>query len=206
MRETAAHLPQTLSAQDIIFSTRRMVPEGVIENICYVLFVSPEGYFSLPTPAARSELSRAVSRLNAHLDEQTFICVGPGRWGTNNPDLGVNVGYSDVYHTRALVELSGSGISPELEPSFGTHFFQDLVEANIYPLAVDLDDTDAIFNRDFFYRTPSRLAEFSPEDAHLGDCLRLIHVSDFRPDNYIELVMDNDQGRAVAFLKADPES
>jgi hypothetical protein len=205
IREVAARLPQTLYAQDIIFSTRRLVPEGVIQGIQVVIFVSPEGYFSLSTPSARSGVGRAVSRLNARLDGQTFICVGPGRWGTNNPDLGVNVGYSDIYHTRALVELSGLGVCPELEPSFGTHFFQDLVEANIYPLAVDLDDSDAIFNRNFFYQTPNHLAEISPEDAGLAETVRLINVSDYRSGCHIDLVMDNEQGRAVAFLASDAE-
>ena len=55
----------------------------------------------------------------------------------------------------------GKGIGLAPEPSFGTHFFQDLVEANIYPLAVYLDDEDVVFNRDFFYKTPNQLAEFA---------------------------------------------
>ena len=74
-----------------------------------------------------------IGQLNAALKDEIFICVGPGRWGTSTPDLGVRVGYGDIYNTRALVELAGEGIGPAPEPSFGTHFFQDLVESNIYP-------------------------------------------------------------------------
>jgi len=141
--------------------------------------------------------------LNAALEGQTFICIGPGRWGTNNPDLGVHIGYADIYNTRALVEITGSGIGSAPEASFGTHFFQDLVESNIYPLAVYLDDEDVIFNKNFFYKTPNRLGDFLSDDGGLDKCLRLIEVSSFRPKHHMELVMDNDQGRASAFLEHD---
>lgn len=203
LKEIKARLPQTLYPEDIIFSTRRMVPQGTVVGISYVLFVPPENYFTLPTPTARAEVGRAVGRLNAALSGTTFICIGPGRWGTTNPDLGVKIGYADVYNTRALIEIAGQGIGTAPEPSFGTHFFQDLVEANIYPLAIYLDDEDAIFNRDFFYNTPNHLAQIAPQEASRAHTLRLIRVSDFRPGRLLDLVMDDDQGRAVAFLARD---
>jgi hypothetical protein len=203
LKDSDARLPQQLHDENIIFSTRRMVPQGRVDKIRKVIFVTPEGYLALPTQSARAEVGRAISRLNAELSGQTFICIGPGRWGTRNPDLGVYIGYSDIYNTRALVELAGQGIGLAPEPSFGTHFFQDLVEANIYALAVYLDDPDVVFNRDFFYNTPNRLAEVVPVDSFLEGCLRLIDVDEFRPGHHLNLVMDDDQGRAVAFLAPD---
>jgi hypothetical protein len=175
-----------------------------VQNIGWVLFVSPEGYFALPTPAARAELGHAISQLNNMLEEEVYICVGPGRWGTINPDLGVHIAYGDIYNTRALVELAGTGIGMAAsEPSFGTHFFQDLLEANIYPLAIPMDDVDVSFNRAFFYDTPNCLPDWAPEYAALADSLRLIEVASFRPDCHLDLVMDDEQNRAVAFLVPD---
>jgi hypothetical protein len=203
LKDDTVHLAEDIPVENIIFATGRMVPRGRIEGIRKVIFVSPEGYFNLPTQNARSKVGRAISRLNAALAGETFICVGPGRWGTRNPDLGVFIGYSDIYNTRALIEYAGPGIGLDPEPSFGTHFFQDLVEANIFPLALYLDDPQAHFNRDFFYHTPNQLAEYSPVDASLADCLRLIDVAAFRPGHHMELVMDDEQGRAVAFLAPD---
>lgn len=202
-KESDARLPDNLNEDKIIFSTRRMVPHGYVSNIRYILFVSPEGYYSLPTPAARSELGRAIGRLNEILAGEIFICIGPGRWGTSNPDLGVYIGYADIYNTRALIELSGSGIGPEPEPSFGTHFFQDLVEADIFPLAIFVDDKDVVFNRDFFYHTKNQLSDLSPQDAHMADSLRLIEVSSYHQGSHLELVMDSGKGQAVAFLQED---
>jgi hypothetical protein len=117
--------------------------------------------------------------------------------------MGIHINYGDIYNTRALIELTGQGIGPDLEPSFGTHFFQDLMEAHIYPLAVYLDDEDVTFNKDFFYKTPNHLTEWLPADETLTGCLRLIQVDDFRPGHHLSLVMKDDVGKAVAFLQPD---
>ena len=204
--EQEVSLPEKVGVdgiENVIFSTRRMVPHGHIRSIRYVLFVSPEGYYALPTPAARSELGRTIGRLNEILAKEVFICIGPGRWGTTNPDLGVHIGYADIYNTRALIELAGKEIGPEPEPSFGTHFFQDLVEAKIFPLAIFLDDDDVVFNHEFFYNTPNRLLELAPNEGGLENYLRLIQIADFKPNHHLELVMDSSQGQAVGYIQRD---
>ena len=99
-----------------------------------------------------------------------------------------------------MIEVTGQEIGLTPEPSFGTHFFQDLVEANIYPLAIDLDDEGVVFNRQFFYDTPNHLVDFIPVDEQLSSCLRLIKVSSFRAGHALRLVMDDEDGRAAAFL------
>lgn len=201
MRE--ARIPKDLQEDDIIFSTSRMAPEGRIEKIEYVVFVSPEGYFSLQTASERSQLSRAIGAINNLLKDKVFITIGPGRWGTASPDLGVWIGYGDIYHTRALVELTGKFIGPAPEPSFGTHFFQDLVESNIFPLAIDLEDADVIFDREFFYETPNLLETFLPAHKNLSDSLRIIGVNNFASNHHLEVVMDDQAGKTVAYLEPD---
>jgi len=205
LQDSDISMPGHIPTENIIFSTHRMIPEGRVDQIRYVVFVSPEGYFDLPSDAARAEVGHAISRLNAALAGETFICVGPGRWGTRNSDLGVFIGYSDIYNTRALVELAGQGIGALPEPSFGTHFFQDLVEANIYPLAVFLDDPGVVYNREFFHKTRNQISKFIKIDKTLKNCLRLIKVDHFRKGHHMELVMDDEHGRAVAFLTPEEE-
>ena len=117
----------------------------------------------------------------------------------------MHVAYGDIYNARALVELSGETVGTSPEPSFGTHFFQDLMEAQIFPLAVFLDDKEVLFNEDFFYHTPNRLLKFISVDKRLQKTLRLIDVRDFRPGHHIDLVMDGQKGRAVAYLVPDQE-
>jgi len=208
IKDRDVNLPSGLEPKEIVFSTRRMVPRGHVSNICYVVFVPAEGYYTLPTETDRLQVGRAIGRLNAALKEATFICIGPGRWGTSNPELGVKVGYSDIYNARALIELTGGGTGPAPEPSFGTHFFQDLMESNTYPLAIFLDDEDVIFNRTFFYDTPNAIDRFLPAELlethqFLPQSIRLIEVAGARPRHHLELIMDDDMGKAVCFFAQD---
>jgi hypothetical protein len=196
----SATLPVNLHPDDVIFSTRFVVPEGLLSKIDYVVYVPPVEYFALPTMEMRSELVRAISRLNAAMEGKRFICVGPGRWGSSNFDLGVPVTYGDIYHTKALVELAGQGVGAVPEPSLGTHFFQDLLEAQIYPLAIYLDDSASVFNRGFFERTPNHAGEFIQADPRVLDALRVIQVQDYRPGASLRIVMSDEKSQAVAYL------
>jgi hypothetical protein len=195
-----AQIPPHLTDKEIVFSTQFMVPQGYVPDLRYVIFVVPEAYYSLPTASLRSEVGRQVSLLNGKLPPKSFLCVGPGRWGTVNSDLGVFVSYSDINHSAALVELSGRGIGPAPEPSLGTHFFQDLMEAQIYPLALFLDRQEVAFNRDFFYNSPNSIQEWLSIGPPLEACIKLICVDSYAPGRHIELVMDDEANQAVAFL------
>ncbi|HNC07268.1 MAG TPA: PEP/pyruvate-binding domain-containing protein [Anaerolineales bacterium] len=198
-------IPNNLEKENIIFSSQTMVPQGAVKDIQYVLFVPSEGYFRLETQAERTQLERVIGQLNSLLKDNTYIAVGPGRWGTSTPDLGVHVAYGDIYNARALVELAGEEVGASPEPSFGTHFFQDLMEANIYPLGVFLDEEGTIFKKDFFYGTRNRLTEFiDVENPRVIAALKLIAVTDYRLNASISLIMDANKSRAVAFLTGEP--
>ena len=193
--EIPGHLPES----DVILQSRFMVPQGVIEDIDTVVFVPPNEYFNLQM-AERFELARAISKLNGALKGNRFIFVGPGRWGSTNADLGIPVGYSDIFNTRALVELSGKSIGPASEPSLGTHFFQDLLEAQIYPLAIMLDDPLSVLQPSFFYHAPNSLGDLIPANETAKERLRVIRISSFRKDHTLRLVMDEEHSMAVGYL------
>lgn len=196
-------LPKELPGERIAFQTRFMVPQGSVSGIRYVLFIPPEAYFTLPCTAKRKELAGVIGQLNAALPGQPFICVGPGRWGTLNTDLGVYVSYADICNAEALVELSGKGIGPAPEPSLGTHFFQDLMEAQIFPLAICIDHPETIFNRAFFYDSPNCLADWIDCEPEMETCVRLIKVDAFRPGEHLDLVMDDEKGLALAYFSSE---
>ena len=200
MPTARAAFPTDLTPEDIIFRTRFVVPEGCVDRVDWVVYVPPEGYFALPSMAARQELARVIGRLNAELKDENFICVGPGRWGSSNADLGVPIDYGDIYNSRALVEMAGVNIDLPPEPSLGTHFFQDLIEANIYPLAIYLDDPQNTFCGPFFNETPNRLDEWISMPPELAGSLRLVRVSDYRAERFLQLVMSDERSEAVAYL------
>jgi len=109
------------------------------------------------------------------------------------------VDYADIFNCKALLELSGENIGPAPEPSLGTHFFQDLLEGQIYPLSTHIGED--IFLAEFFESTTNHLPAWLPEYESVGSFLRLIRVDDYRPNHHLELIMEGDTGRALAFLK-----
>jgi hypothetical protein len=196
-------LPSSLPPEKTVFATTFMVPQGCIDSVEWVIYVPYETYFHLPDNASRIALARAVGKLNAALRGQNFICVGPGRWGSSNADLGVPVVYGDIYNARALVEITGQGVGSGLvpEPSLGTHFFQDLLEAQIFPLALYLEDPGTAFQRRFFYDMPNHLAQLVPDAAQMDPVLRLIRVRDFAPEGRMKIIMNEERSTALAFIE-----
>src|SRR5690606_10072745 len=92
-----------------------------------VVLVRPAEYLALPEQRKHA-VARAVGGLNRTLAaQQPTLLVGPGRWGTTTPSLGVPVRFSELSRMVGIVEVGApeAGIAPEL--SFGSHFFQDLV-------------------------------------------------------------------------------
>ena len=192
-------IPPALSEKDIIFSTHFMVPQGVIDNIEFLVFVPPEAYFSSPSQE-RVKVAHVVGQLNKKLEGKNFLLVGPGRWGSNNSDIGVPVEYSDIFNSRALVELAGKNIGSAPEPSLGTHFFQDLLEAQIFPLAIFLDDNQNVFQTTFFYHLPNHLNDFLKVPETMLEKVRVLNVADYRKDHHLKVIMNSEQGLAIGFI------
>jgi hypothetical protein len=198
-------IPKELPEEDILFSTDFMVPRGYLSDIRYILYIHPEAYFGLPSQVVRNQVSQTVAKLNSTLEEKSFICIGPGRWGSTNLDLGVYVSYTDIHNAAALIELSGREIGTGPEPSLGTHFFQDLMEAHIYPLAIPLDDDGSIFNHDFFEQAPNAIESYLELDQILVNCLQLVDISTYSPGCHLEVIMDDEASLATAFLVCEDE-
>lgn len=199
----AQALPVDLKESDKVFETHFVVPNGYIPRVDYVLYVPAAGYYQLKDLNARGDLARLIGHLNAAMENESYIAVGPGRWGSSNSDLGVPIDYGDIYHAKALVEMAGEHIGLPPEPSLGTHFFQDLMEAQIYPLAIQMDDPKNYFDQAFFNDTPNVLEKWVKVPEHLKDALKLIRVNDQRMGSHLEVVMSDEQGMAVAFLRAN---
>ena len=198
-QEERVTIPTDIPDTDILFQARRLIPDGKVEGIRYVVFVDPEKYRVAPLDVKHA-LGRCVSRLNRVLADKTFILMGPGRWGSVNIDLGVHITYADIHNTAVLIEIAVShgGSMPEL--SYGTHFFQDLVEAGIHSLPLHLGADSSRFNWAFFRESPNALAEILPEDAALGDYLRVIDVTAVAPNRRLNIYMDGSADEAIGFL------
>jgi hypothetical protein len=168
-----------------------------VEAIRYLVFVPLEGYRQLDGHK-RVELARLIGRINSALANETFILLGPGRWGSDNPELGIPVTYADIYHARALVEVVADENAPD--PSYGTHFFQDLVEAQIYTFALALEDSESTFHKKIFDSARNVLEVLLPKDAAWGTNVKLIDLLATSNGQTMDLVMDGDDGRVMGYL------
>ncbi len=194
-------LPQNVPASDILFQTSGMMPNGRVDDIRYIIFADPEQYGRIHDVSLKLELGREIGRLNELLANDTFIMMGPGRWGSSNIDLGISVSYADIYHTKALVEIAVTkdGYTPEM--SYGTHFFQDLVESGIHSLPLKVSEDEGFFDWSFFRNSPNMLARFSPQAEKLQDYLRIIDLDTLGGNKRLHIVMDNVEDEAIGFLK-----
>ena len=196
--EKVRPIPATVPDPDKVFIATRMVPQGIVSAVEYLIYVDESEYGKLASPLARHEVARYVGLLDKTLEGHHFIMLGPGRWGSANPDLGVPVTYADICNSCALVEIAVAqqGLVPE--PSYGTHFFQDLVEAEIFPLAIYPEEPGDYLNRAFLSGAQNHLEALLPEAARYGRCIKVIHVPSERKEHYLEIVMDGD--RALAYM------
>ena len=194
-------IPQNLPSDKVIFSAAHFVSNGKVPEITHVVYVDLEGYSQLPDAAAMRDVGRAVGRLNKLLPKRQFILVGPGRWGSRGDiKLGVPVTYSDINNTAMLIEVARQRGNYLPELSFGTHFFQDLVEASIRYLPLYPDDPTTVFNELFFRRSRNVLQELLPEFAHLAETLRVTDVPLETGGLILRVLMNADLDQAVGFL------
>jgi len=194
------HLPKNVPSKDILFTAQHDVPNALVKNIEYIVYVDPKLYDELESMDERLEIARVVGTVNDRLEGKKFVLIGPGRWGSNDLRLGVRVRYSDINHARVLVEVAyqKNGFTPEV--SFGTHFFQDLVEAGIVYLPVFPNEEGVIYHEEFFRQTENSLAEIAPEHARWQDIVRVIHVPSVTGGRKAVLASDGEDERALFYV------
>ncbi len=194
-------IPQDLPTERVLFTANRFVSNGRVPDLTHLVYVDAAAYTQVQDRADLLAIGRAVGRLNQLLPKRQFALIGPGRWGSRGDiKLGVSVSYSDISHCALLVEVARrrDGYAPDL--SFGTHFFQDLVEARIRYLPLYPDDEGAVFNERWLHAADNLLAGILPEYAHLAGVLRVIDVPASSGGLVARVLMNAALDSAVAYL------
>jgi hypothetical protein len=193
-------VPKDVPDRDVLFDAHKYVRTRLIERINYVVYVDPQRYDAIETRERRVAIARTVGRINHALDPKSFILIGPGRWGSNDIRLGVPVRYADINRCRMLVEVSRKkdGFSPEV--SFGTHFFQDLVESGIDYLPLYPDEPGNRFDHELLMRAPNALPQIVPDDADLADDVHVIHIPAVANGRTLTIAMDGETDQALAYF------
>ncbi len=194
-------IPQDIPKSRTIFSATDYITNGSISDLRYLVFVDPQAYYDVESLSILKDVGSVISLLNSLLPKKSFILIGPGRWGSRGDiKLGVNVTYSDINNTAALIEVAQKkgNYTPEL--SFGTHFFQDLVESSIRYIPIYPEKEETFFNFAFFSRYKNRLVKLLPDFDYLADIVKVIDVSKSIKGGYFKLLMNAEVDQALAYV------
>jgi pyruvate,water dikinase len=204
--DAPAPIPRDLAEEDLVFLATRHISNGWVPEITHIVYVDPDAYGALSDRAQMHAVGEAVSRLNKLLPKRQFILMGPGRWGSRGDiRLGVHVTYSDINNTAVLIEIARKRGDYVPDLSFGTHFFQDLVESSIRYIPLYPDDPEGLLNEAFLLRAPNLLSEMAPDYASLEDVVRVIDVPMATRGRVLRVLMNADLDEAVGVLAAPDE-
>jgi len=197
----AVPIPKDINTDRIAFSANRYISNGYVPDITHVVYVDIDAYNRISELQEMKNVGRVVGKLNKILPKRQFILMGPGRWCSRGDiKLGVEVTYSDINNTAVLIEIARKKGNYVPELSFGTHFFQDLVEASIRYIPLYPDDPGIIFNESFFTRSESILVDLLPEYEYLSDVIRVIDVPRSNNGMVLRILMNAELDEALAIF------
>jgi hypothetical protein len=138
--------------------------------------VDPEPYVAL-SMSEKYSIARLIGKLNklsADREKMPTLLMGPGRWGTQTPAMGVPVNFSEINQVAAIGEISyqNGSLIPDL--SFGTHFFHDLIESRIFYMAVYPENPDVILNLKWIRSLPNLLGSLVPASRRFGNVVKVV--------------------------------
>ena len=196
-----AVIPDDIPIENIIFSANKYVSNGLVSNISHIVYVNPQKYSEISDYEDLVSVGRAVGKLNKILPKRQFILMGPGRWGSRGDiKLGVSVTYSDINNTSVLIEVARKKKDYLPDLSFGTHFFQDLVEANIRYLPLYPDDKGNVFNEDFLDNSNNVFLDMLPDYERIKDVVKVIDIAATTNGQIMQILMNADKNQAVGML------
>jgi len=198
-------VPKHVPKERVLFTNTQGISNSIIRDIEYVVYIDPKAYARLTTYEERLAIGRVVGRINRVFENVRYALFGPSRWGSNDTRFGVKVGYGDINCTLILGEVAfeEKGSTPEV--SFGTHFFNDLVEARIIPVAIYPDEPGIIFNERFLLRSSNLLSELAPDLAGSESIVHVLHIPSNTGGRLLHAYQDGRSQRGIGFFALTDE-
>jgi pyruvate, water dikinase len=190
-------VPQNIPQKRILFQSELTISAGIVSDLRHIIYVDPKQYADISAIEKKS-MGRIIGKLNEILSKKDgkIILMGPGRWGSTNIELGINVSYADIDNIAVLVEMANEKAGYEPEVSFGTHFFQDLVEAEIMYVPIYPNQEKTNFNASFFEDSPNIFNKILSDFPAFAKVVRVIEVP-----SGVQIVVDPRTRNAVCFLQ-----
>ena len=162
-----------------LITSTKALGSGFFEGMKYILSIPSSTFDSARTTEMAAEVARLNNMIKA--EGESYLLTGPGRWGSSDPWLGVPVVWSDISEAKIIVETAIPGY--RIEPSQGTHFFQNITSLGVGYLTIDTVYGDGIIDEE----TISKL-----ECVHDGQFVKLYKA----PENLIGFI-DRKSNKAI---------
>lgn len=192
--------PEGIESCNILLESHGpVIGHSRIETIDQILFVVPSAYAEL-TNSDKYLVARLIGQIAARTSAAegiTRLVMGPGRWGTSMPSLGVPVKFSEISGATVLCEIVAmrEGLSPDV--SMGTHFFSELVETDMLYMAVFPGQDEHCLNQAALMNAPNELTELVPDAEALAHVVRVIH-----PVDAVRIFADTIRQHALCYREA----
>ncbi|MDE6153540.1 MAG: PEP/pyruvate-binding domain-containing protein, partial [Muribaculaceae bacterium] len=128
----------------LLLKSNTALGHGNIDNVDTIVYVKPQNFSSSNNPRIAREIESLNRRMVA--DGISYILIGPGRWGSSDTALGIPVKWPDISAARLIVESSLSNY--RIEPSQGTHFFQNLTSFGVGYFTINPFSHDGVYDID----------------------------------------------------------
>ncbi len=199
----AISTPEDISPDRIVLKANgAVIGRSMFLDIDWLVYVRPSRYGELPTQT-RHQVARTIGKIVHHrrLGDKTIMLLGPGRWGTTTPSLGVPVTFAEIAPVSVLCEIVAMRENLTPDVSLGTHFFNEMVENNMLYLALFPQREHNGLNEAIFGETlPNRLTELVNEDEAPEDTIRVVCASDLKDDGIVRLAADILDQRVLCYL------
>lgn len=196
--------PKNISPADILFSAPGpVIGRSRFSTMDRLIYVVPAVYGNMPVKK-RYAVARLIGQLNQLAKEARSLpataLLGPGRWGSTTPSLGVPVSFAEINTVSVLCEIVAMRDDLVPDVSFGTHFFNDLVELDVLYCALQVEKPDILLNHAFFETAPNALRRLIPDAAPWEDAVRVIDVREAAPGRAVRLWADTLHQRVLCYL------
>ncbi|MHC4585437.1 MAG: PEP/pyruvate-binding domain-containing protein [Planctomycetota bacterium] len=198
--QAKVQIPEDIALEKILFASDGYTMGGSISQpIKRIIYVEPQAYVEAPI-SQKYSIARLIGKLNMQIADRKktpTLLLGPGRWGTTTPSLGVPVSFSEINKISVLMEIAyeGGNLMPEL--SFGTHFFQDLVESDIFYAALFPQKEDVVFNKEKLLEMPNLLSDFVPAESEYENVVKVVEVD----SDSLQIMSDIVSQKLICFFK-----
>ncbi|MFP4053093.1 MAG: PEP/pyruvate-binding domain-containing protein [Phycisphaerae bacterium] len=195
-------VPEELEPGRVLLDAHEaVIGRGQDANIDRIVYVTPSVYGKMPV-ADRFAVARLVGQI-CHLEKRedvSILLIGPGRWGTTSPSLGVPVRFPEIDRVSAVCELvtMSENVAPDV--SLGTHFFNDLIEWDILYFALFPGRSENVINMHALESAPNRLEELIRDPGRAGEAVRVIDSAHAWTNRPVSLNANPIQQRAVCYL------